>query len=71
LEVNEMARKIQAATEVSKALLDKLNEAIAREMQVAIQYMWQHVQWSGVGGFAVHGELCKSSRKMGQLEDIR
>jgi len=26
---------------------------------VAIQYMWQHVQWSGVKGFAVQDELEK------------
>ena len=52
-----MADKIGPATKVSKALLDKLNDAIAREMQVVIQYMWQHVQWSGVKGFAVHDEL--------------
>ncbi len=36
----------------SKKLLDMLNMAIAREMQVAVQYMWQHVQWIGVKGFA-------------------
>jgi bacterioferritin len=36
----------------SKKLLDKLNGAIAREMQVAVQYMWQHVQWIGVKGYA-------------------
>jgi len=52
-----MPEKIAAATNVSSALLDKLNDAIAREMQVTIQYMWQHVQWSGVKGFAVHDEL--------------
>ncbi len=50
-------KKNVAATKVSKALLAQLNEAIARELQVSIQYMWQHVQWSGVKGFAVHGEL--------------
>jgi bacterioferritin len=44
---------------VSKKLLDVLNSAIARELQVAIQYMWQHVQWSGVKGFAVQEELKK------------
>jgi len=42
---------------VSKELLDLLNDAIAREMQVAIQYMWQHVRWKGVKGFAVQEEL--------------
>jgi len=36
----------------SKELLDLLNQAIARELQVAIQYMWQHVLWGGVKGFA-------------------
>lgn len=36
----------------SKKLLDLLNAGIAREMQVAVQYMWQHVQWIGVKGFA-------------------
>jgi bacterioferritin len=43
----------------SKELLEMLNKAIARELQVAIQYMWQHVQWSGVKGFAVQDELEK------------
>jgi len=52
-----MGEKILAATKVSKALLNKLNDAIAREMQVSIQYMWQHVMWSGVKGFAVHSEF--------------
>ena len=36
----------------SKKLLDMLNMGIAREMQVAVQYMWQHVQWIGVKGYA-------------------
>jgi bacterioferritin len=54
-----MAEKYDSVTKVSKALLGKLNEAIARELQVAIQYMWQHVQWGGVKGFAVHDELKK------------
>lgn len=45
--------------QASKELLDLLNEAIARELQVSIQYMWQHVLWSGVKGFAVKDELKK------------
>ncbi len=49
--------KFTPATKVSKSLLDQLNEAIARELAVTIQYMWQHVQWGGVKGFAVHSEL--------------
>ena len=43
----------------SKELLDLLNEAIAREIQVSVQYLWQHVQWAGVKGFAVKDELKK------------
>jgi len=41
----------------TKALMDMMNRAIARELQVAIQYMWQHVLWSGTKGFAVKDEL--------------
>jgi len=36
-----------------------LNQAIARELQVSIQYMWQHVQWKGVKGYAVSDEFKK------------
>jgi bacterioferritin len=39
--------------EVSGELLDMLNDAVAREIQVSVQYMWQHVLWSGVQGYAV------------------
>jgi bacterioferritin len=46
-------------TKASAQLLDLLNKAIAREIQVSIQYMWQHVQWRGVKGFAVQDELKK------------
>jgi len=46
-------------TKVSAELLDLLNKGIAREIQVSIQYMWQHVQWGGVKGFAVQDELEK------------
>ena len=41
----------------SKELMDLLNQGIAREIQVSVQYMWQHVLWSGVKGFAVKEEL--------------
>ena len=41
----------------SEKLLELLNRGVARELQVAIQYMWQHIQWRGVPGFAVQGEL--------------
>ncbi len=45
------------AINVSKELLDLLNKAVARELQVSIQYMWQHVQWKGLKAFAVKDEL--------------
>ncbi len=45
------------ARKTSQQMKDLLNKAIAREMQVSIQYMWQHVLWSGVKHFAVKGEL--------------
>jgi len=38
---------------VSQKLLDFLNKAIARELQVSIQYMWQHVQVTGIDGVVV------------------
>ncbi len=49
--------KLSSVVKVSDELKEMLNQAIAREIQVAIQYMWQHVQWGGVRGFAVKGEL--------------
>jgi len=42
---------------VSKKLLGMLNAAIAREIQVSVQYMWQHVQWKGAKHFAVKDEF--------------
>ncbi len=50
-------QKLSSVIKASKTLKDQLNEAIGRELQVAIQYMWQHVQWGGVKGFAVQNEL--------------
>ncbi len=41
----------------SEKLLDMLNKAIAREVQVSIQYMWQHVQWGGIKHYAVTDQL--------------
>jgi bacterioferritin len=34
----------------SQKLLELLNKGIARELQVSIQYMWQHVQVTGIEG---------------------
>ena len=41
----------------TKKLMDLLNRSVARELQVSIQYMWQHILWKGVEGFAVKEEL--------------
>jgi bacterioferritin len=46
-----------AQVQISDELKGMMNEAIARELQVSIQYMWQHVVWRGVKGFTVKGEL--------------
>jgi bacterioferritin len=43
----------------SQKLLDLMNKGIARELQVSIQYMWQHVQWSGIKGYTVNEALKK------------
>lgn len=40
-----------------KQLLDAMNDAIARELQVSIQYMWQHVMAVGIKGAVVKGDL--------------
>ena len=41
----------------SEQLLGLLNDAIAREMQVSIQYMWQHVVTVGVDGEALRDKF--------------
>ncbi|WXG44317.1 MAG: ferritin-like domain-containing protein [Promethearchaeati archaeon SRVP18_Atabeyarchaeia-1] len=55
--------KTASVVKVSKELLDLLNKGIAAEMQVSIQYMWQHVQWSGVKGFTVKDELASIAKQ--------
>ena len=41
----------------SKKLMELLNRGIARELQVSIQYMWQHVLAKGVESAAVEDIL--------------
>lgn len=43
----------------NKSLKEMLNDAIAREIQVSIQYMWQHVQSVGLKGEVVKGTFKK------------
>lgn len=43
----------------SEKLKKMLNEAISMELQVSIQYMWQHVQWKGAKGYAGNDQIKK------------
>jgi bacterioferritin len=44
-------------TKGSEPLKEMLNKAIAREIQVSVQYMWQHIQVVGVKGVAVQDKF--------------
>jgi bacterioferritin len=46
---------------VSQKLLEFLNKGIARELQVSIQYMWQHVQVTGMDGAVVEDIFRKTA----------
>jgi bacterioferritin len=46
---------------VSQKLLDFLNRGIALELQVSIQYMWQHVQVTGTDGVIVEDIFRKTA----------
>jgi len=46
---------------VSEKLLEFLNKGIARELQVSIQYMWQHVQVTGIDGVVVEDVFRKTA----------
>ena len=50
----------------SEQLLTKLNDAIAREIQVSVQYMWQHVQAKGI-----KGELVKDMFKSAAITEMK
>ena len=52
-----MTHHLKPVTQVSDKLKGMLNDAIAREMAVSIQYMWQHVQVIGVKGIAVQDQF--------------
>ena len=56
---------------MSKELNDKLNQAIAREIQVSIQYMWHHVMASGINSAAVKDVFEKIAiQEMKHAEEI-
>jgi bacterioferritin len=46
---------------VSQKLLEFLNKGIARELQVSIQYIWQHVQITGMDGAVVEDIFRKTA----------
>lgn len=50
----------------NKGLLDMLNDAIAREIQVSVQYMWQHVMIKGI-----HAEVVGSIFKKAAIEEMK
>ena len=45
----------------SEKLKEMLNQAIASELAVSIQYMWQHVQTTGLSGETIKDEVKKIS----------
>lgn len=56
---------------MSKELNEKLNQAIAREIQVSIQYMWHHVMASGINSAAVKDVFEKTAiQEMKHAEEI-
>jgi bacterioferritin len=52
-----MTHHLKPVVQVSDGLKEMLNNAIAREIQVSIQYIWQHVQVMGVKGVAVQDKF--------------
>jgi bacterioferritin len=61
-----MATSLEPVTKVSDELKALLNDAIAREIQVSVQYMWQHVQVVGVKGIAVQEQF-----KMTAIDEMK
>jgi bacterioferritin len=55
----------------SKKLMGRLNSAIAREIQVSIQYMWQHIMVRGINAEEL-GDIFKkfSIEEMKHAEEI-
>jgi bacterioferritin len=52
-----MSVSMEPVTKASDDLKQLLNNAIAREIQVSIQYMWQHVQVMGVKAVSVQDKF--------------
>ena len=56
-----MTHHLKPVTKVSEQLKEMLNKAIAREIGVSVQYMWQHVQVMGVKGIAIQEQFKKTA----------
>jgi bacterioferritin len=56
-----MTHHLKPVTKVSEELKKMLNDAIAREIAVSIQYMLQHIQVIGVKGIAVQDQFKKTA----------
>jgi bacterioferritin len=70
-EAKEMAISLEPVTKASEELKGLLNAAIGREIQVSVQYMWQHVQVIGVKGVAVRDQFKKTAiEEMKHAESI-
>ncbi|OGP55469.1 MAG: ferritin [Deltaproteobacteria bacterium RBG_13_52_11b] len=52
-----MAVSLEPVQKASDKLKGMLNDAIAREIQVSVQYIWQHVQVMGVKAVAVQDKF--------------
>ena len=51
----------------SKELITLMNKGIARELQVSIQYIWQHVLVTGIKGAVVEDIFKKIVNLMNQF----
>ncbi len=56
-----MTHHLKPVTKVGDKLKGMLNDTIAREIAVFIQYMWQHVQVIGVKGIAAQDQFKKTA----------
>jgi bacterioferritin len=61
-----MSTSLEPVTKISNELKKLLNEAIARELQVSVQYMWQHIQVRGVKAVSVQDKF-----KMTAIDEMK
>ena len=59
--ISELTYVLLGIILASQKLLDFLNKGIARELQVSIQYMWQHIQVTGTDGAIVEDVFRKTA----------